>query len=266
MSRFRLRLVAGFVALAPLLFSFSFSGRAPGAFVAPATACTGGPVFAPEAVITLPPDGAVVPRNARVLFVPGQSFSMFGSRPTSPVSVRQISGANAAREVAVLEGSEERFEPNAAYEVWLPTTVTVPVHGKVAMGRVATFRVSDAIDNTPPRLERRGELVLHPAGPTSCGPPPRVEIPVAIHDESPAFVEIAWAASEPPLRAPVVNGRVWYTMSLATHLALTPVDIAGNRGEALLIDLHRLPDGGAPTEPHEPSASMAEPRRGCGKY
>lgn len=255
--------------------------------VAPAAACTGSPVFSPSALTILPDEGAVVPRNARVLFFGNvASPSMFAMRPTEPAEVR-TGGRVVPHEQNTSEGIRlPHLEANTTYELWLPNGLAPP-WGKSppVLERARSFTTSSEDDTTPPRIRMVGTPVHHRAGETSCGPGARIELPIAVDDASPAFIEVgAFVAGHPeertskPARVPIVSGRIITydpiflhvsgPPSYATHLVLTPVDIAGNRGASAEVDLHRLADGG--TEPPTQSSSSAtQPSssfRGCGKY
>jgi hypothetical protein len=111
-----------------------------------------------------------------------------------------------------------------------------------------------------------------------------IELPVDVEDVSPAFIEVAAFVHGKPedrttktARAPIVSGRIRIfdpvfthvdgPETYATHLVLTPVDIAGNRGPATTAELRRLADGG----PEPPTSPASVPpgtgsRVGCGKY
>lgn len=254
--------------------------------VAPAAACTGSPVFSPGAITILPEEGAVVPCNAQILFFNNvASPSMFAMRPLEPAEVR-TGDRVLPHEQRASEGlGLPRLEANTRYELWLPNGLAPP-WGKTppVLERSRSFMTSGEDDTTPPRIRMVGRPVHHRPGESSCGPPARIELPIAVDDASPVFIEVGgFVAGHPedrtskPARVPIVSGRIitfdpiFFHMSgpasFATHLVLTPVDIAGNRGASAEVDLHRLADGG--TEPPTPSSPSTQPSssfRGCGKY
>ncbi len=265
----------------------SLGTRDLGSFGAPALACTGGPMFDRDAIVILPDEGATVPRNTRVLFFASGATSMFATRPTDPAELRTDGSAVPIVGRSANELRPTRLEANARYELWLPSALPV-LPGKPAppLEKARTFLTSDEDDRTAPRIRSVGQPIFHPPGPTSCGPSSRIELPIELEDASPAFVEVTAlgaGATARSQRARVTKGRiiVWdgglYTPSgevaHATYLALTPVDIAGNRGEAREVSLHRLTDGGPipaavleNLEAFQPASTEPPHFRGCGKY
>lgn len=275
----RLRLALGALALLPL--ALSVAQRSAPVLVAPAAACTGAPIFSQDAVTLLPRDGSTAPRNARVWFLHdvARPPTMFATRPTEPALLRR-----GGEDVSILERTElalrpATLEPNTRYELWLPGGLPPPwgTDAGAAPSRALAFRTSDREDVTAPKLRVTGDAVVHPPGPTSCGPGQRLEIPVAVDDESDVVVEVIPAGALPePARRPVylvTAGRAWlwdvmsYEASgpvFATKIRLTPIDVAGNRGAPVDVDLHRASDGGAPGA--EAKAAERAERWGCGKF
>ena len=245
----------------------------------PALACTGAPRFSRDALVIVPAEGAVAPRNTRVLFF-GGGGGLFATRPTQPAELRTASGAVPLAVASSIELRPPRLEPNASYELWLPDGLGPP-WGRATpkLERARTFRTSGEDDTTPPRLRTLGTPIRHPAGPTSCDRGPTIELPVDVEDASPAFVEVDGYVqgskddrSTTPTRAAINGGRIRIddfifpkvggSRLFATHLVVTPVDIAGNRGGPQTIALGRLADGGDAF--HE--AAPGPRSRGCGKY
>lgn len=228
----------------------------------------------------LPEEGAIVPRNARITFLGSvRHHAPFAMRPTTPAELR-----HEGRPVFLSESSAEglvpaKLVPGQTYEVWLPDRLPPPT----VLARARSFRVGAEDDTTPPRIVQVGPPVHLAPGPTSCGPSARIELAVTVEDASPVYLEVAgYVASAPrdrterPMRVPISEGRITFAdpqflhvgpstthATYATHLVLTAVDIAGNHGDPVTVDLHRLADGGAapPTEELAPTGP-----RGCGKF
>ncbi len=270
------------VLLVPL--AASLSGRSLETFIAPAAACTGTPRFDPGAIVILPADGATVPRNAQVLFFANVEATLFEKRPTEPAEVR-IEGKVLPLSARSSEGlGLPHLEANTTYELWLPDDLAPP-WGKAPpkLTRARSFTTTSEDDTTPPRIRLVGAPTFHRFPPSSCGPAPRIELPVDVEDASPTFIELsAFVEGRPDdrttklVQAPIVSGRIVVLdpvfahvdgpETYATHLVLTPVDIAGNRGAAKTVELRRLADGG-PEPPATPTSVSpgTGSRVGCGK-
>jgi hypothetical protein len=257
-----------------------------GHLVAPAAACTGPLRFNPSLVVTLPRDGSIAPRNTRVWFLyDAAAAHALETRPTEPARVRYLTNAVAGPDARIETSSstELRLLPtngNDELEVLLPTGLAPPwgTDGKT-LGRVSRFRRSAVDDVTPPKLRVSGALTFNQGGKTSCGPSASIDVPVAIEDESQTFVQLGVTQSGGPSYAPVVNGRVRVSDApefdndgkarTRTQIVLIPVDVAGNKGAAVVIDLHRAASGGASatnaSAPITPVTEKPRARFGCGK-